>query len=103
MSAFSNLAALLFFPSGLFILFSGLAYEWTERKLVARLQNRIGPRWFQPLADVVKLLSKEEVIPQGVDRVLFTGLPIFALAGALTAALYVPILGCPRRTASRAI
>ncbi len=93
MSTLSNLAAILFFPSGLFVLVSGLGYEWVERKLVARLQNRIGPRWFQPLADVVKLLSKEEVVPTGVDRALFVGLPIFALAGALTAALYVPILG----------
>jgi NADH-quinone oxidoreductase subunit H len=93
MSTLASLASLLFFPSGLFLLFSGLAYEWTERKLVARMQNRIGPRWFQPLADVVKLLSKEEVVPAGVDRILFTGLPVVALAGALTAALYVPILG----------
>lgn len=93
MSALQSLATLLFFPSGMFILLYGLAYEWVERKLVARLQNRIGPRWFQPLADVVKLLSKEEVVPAGVSRALFIGLPIFALAGVLTAVLYVPILG----------
>jgi NADH-quinone oxidoreductase subunit H len=61
--------------------------------MVARLQNRIGPRWFQPFADVLKLLSKEEVVPAGVDRVLFMGLPIVALAGGLTAALYVPLFG----------
>jgi NADH-quinone oxidoreductase subunit H len=30
-----------------------------DRKLVARFQNRIGPRWFQPLADWVKLLAKK--------------------------------------------
>ena len=60
---------------------------------MARFQNRIGPRWFQPLADVVKLLSKEEVVPDGVNRVLFHGLPVVALVGALTAALYVPMLG----------
>ncbi len=46
--------ALLFFPGGLFVLGLGLAYEWADRKLVARMQNRIGPRWFQPLADAVK-------------------------------------------------
>ena len=94
MSTLPSLAALLIFPSGLFIL---VCWAWltngSTAKLVARLQNRIGPRWFQPLADVVKLLSKEEVVPTGVDRVLFVGLPIVALAGALTAALYVPILG----------
>jgi NADH-quinone oxidoreductase subunit H len=94
MSTLESLATLLIFPSGMFILLYGLAYEWIERKLVARLQNRIGPRWFQPLADVVKLLSKEEVVPPAdVSRTLFIGLPIFALAGALTAVLYAPILG----------
>ncbi len=93
MNTLQTILVFLIFPSGLFVLLCGLAYEWAERKLVARLQNRIGPRWFQPLADVVKLLSKEEVVPEGVGRAMFVGLPIFALAGALTAALYVPILG----------
>lgn len=93
MDTVRSLTALLLFPGGFFILASGLAYEWVERKLVARLQNRIGPRWFQPLADLFKLLAKEEVVPQGVDRLLFNLLPLASLAGALTAALYVPLLG----------
>jgi NADH-quinone oxidoreductase subunit H len=59
------------------------------------MQNRVGPRWFQPLADVVKLLSKEEIVPHGVNVFLFSALPVVALAGALTAALYVPLLGFP--------
>ena len=85
--------ALLIFPGGLFLMACGLVYEWADRKLVARFQNRLGPRWFQPLADVVKLLSKEEVVPQGVQKALFIGLPVAALAAALTAALYVPLAG----------
>ncbi|GAB4557591.1 MAG: hydrogenase [Anaerolineae bacterium] len=88
-----GLFALLIFPAGLFILLCGLAYEWVDRKLVAKFQNRVGPRWFQPLADVVKLLAKEEVVPEGVDPRLFVALPIVALAGALSAAAYVPIFG----------
>jgi len=84
---------LLFFPGGLFLLGSGMFYEWIDRKLVARYQNRLGPRWFQPLADVVKLLAKEEIIPQGVHPGLFIILPVIALASALTAALYTPLLG----------
>lgn len=89
----SEILALLFFPGGLFVLAGGMAYEWADRKLVARLQNRVGPRWFQPLADTVKLLAKEEVIPSGVNAFLFLGLPVVALAGALTAAIYVPLAG----------
>ncbi len=87
------LVALLFFPGGLFLLFSGTIYEWADRKLVAQFQNRIGPRWFQPIADVVKLLAKEEILPDGVNPYLFHGLPVVALVGSLTAALYVPMAG----------
>jgi NADH-quinone oxidoreductase subunit H len=87
------LLALLIFPGGLFLMGSGLFFEWADRKLVAQYQNRIGPRWFQPLADMVKLLAKEEIIPTGVNAGLFIGLPVVALAGALTAALYVPMFG----------
>ena len=93
MDILSDLFAILIFPSGLFLLIAGLLYEWVDRKLLAQLQNRIGPRWFQPFADVMKLLAKEEVIPTGVNPYLFVGLPIIALAGGLTAALYVPIGG----------
>lgn len=93
MDTVRDLTALLFFPGGLFVLFNGLAYEWVDRKLVARFQNRLGPRWFQPIADVVKLLAKEEIVPDRVDKRLFYALPIVALASALTAALYVPLVG----------
>jgi NADH-quinone oxidoreductase subunit H len=85
--------ALLFFPGGLFLLFAGTWYEYADRKLVAQFQNRVGPRWFQPVADVFKLLAKEEILPDGVNPVLFHGLPIVALVGTLTAALYVPMAG----------
>ena len=94
-TSISAILALLIFPGGLALLASGLIYEWIDRKLLAQLQNRAGPRWFQPLADVVKLLAKEEIVPAGVNPYLFIGLPIFGLAGGLTAALYVPLFGVP--------
>ena len=93
MKPFFSIIILWLFPSGIFLLLVGLFYQWFDRKLLALLQNRVGPRWFQPLADTIKLLSKEEVIPDGVNSYLFIGLPLVALAGALTSALYVPILG----------
>jgi NADH-quinone oxidoreductase subunit H len=85
--------AMLIFPGGAFLLGWGLLFEFIDRKLVARFQNRVGPRWFQPLADWIKLLAKEEIIPAGVHAGLFRALPVVALAGALTAALYIPIAG----------
>ncbi|MEP7133430.1 MAG: complex I subunit 1 family protein [Chloroflexota bacterium] len=93
MNIISSLISLMFFPAGISLILSGMLYEWADRKLVARFQNRIGPRWFQPLADTIKLLSKEEIKPHGVNNLLFYGLPIVALSGALTAALYTPVIG----------
>ena len=87
------LITMLIFPAGLFLLGCGLVYQWIDRKLVARFQNRVGPRWFQPLADVLKLLAKEEIIPTGAHPGLFVALPVVSLAAALTAALYVPMFG----------
>jgi NADH-quinone oxidoreductase subunit H len=85
--------ALIVFPGGLSLLTGGLVYEWVDRKLLALLQNRVGPRWFQPLADTIKLLAKEEIIPDKANKILYIGLPIVALAGGVTAALYVPMAG----------
>jgi NADH-quinone oxidoreductase subunit H len=93
MGGIYSVAALLLFPSGLFILLGGLAYQWLDRKMVAQMQNRVGPRWFQTVADTLKLLVKEEVVPEGANPWLFQGLPIVALAASFTAALYVPMAG----------
>ena len=82
-------------PGGLFLLAGGLVYEWADRKLLALLQNRVGPRWFQPFADTLKLLVKGRNHPGWGQSRLFIGLPLVALAGALTAGLYVPLAGLP--------
>jgi NADH-quinone oxidoreductase subunit H len=93
MDILTTLFTILIFPAGLSLILVGMLYEWIDRKLVARFQNRIGPRWFQPFADVVKLFGKEQITPGIVNRVLFVGLPVLALSGALTSALYVPLMG----------
>jgi NADH-quinone oxidoreductase subunit H len=93
MNTLTSLVSLLVFPAGLTLLFTGMFYEWIDRKLVARFQNRIGPRWFQPFADMVKLFAKEQITPGLANPFLFFGLPVIAIAGALTSALYVPFLG----------
>lgn len=87
------LISILVFPAGLWLIFVGMIYEWVDRKLVARFQNRIGPRWFQPFADVLKLFAKEQITPALANPFLFFALPVVAIAGALTAALYVPLMG----------
>ncbi len=93
MNILPSLISVLIFPAGLTLIFSGMFYEWIDRKLVARFQNRVGPRWFQPFADMVKLFAKEQITPRLANPFLFFGLPVLAMAGALTSALYVPLMG----------
>jgi NADH-quinone oxidoreductase subunit H len=72
---------------------------WIERKIAARFQNRIGPYfvgyphgWLQPLADVAKLIVKEDITPRDVDRVLFNLAPVLAVVPALLGFAFLPFM-----------
>jgi NADH-quinone oxidoreductase subunit H len=93
MSVGSAVLSILVFPGFLFLVTLGLAGEFFDRKLYARLQNRVGPPWFQPLADSLKLFGKEEVVPEEADRRVFHLAPVFALAATAAAILYIPLWG----------
>jgi NADH-quinone oxidoreductase subunit H len=82
---------LLVYPGFLFLLFCALALEWLDRKLMARYQSRVGPPWYQPAADLLKLLGKEDMLPQGASKRFMALLPLFSLAAVLTAGMYVPV------------
>ena len=79
------------FPGLLFAAVFGLAAEYIDRKLYALMQNRIGPPWFQPLADFIKLSAKEDVVPENADSMVFKLMPIVAITSILTSFLYIPI------------
>lgn len=84
------LFSILVFPGFLFLSIFGLAAEFIDRKIYARLQNRIGPPWFQPFADLVKLLGKEDIVPTDATRRMFQLAPLFALSATVTTFLYIP-------------
>jgi NADH-quinone oxidoreductase subunit H len=69
---------------------------WVERKVVARFQDRVGPNRLgpyglvQPLADIIKLLIKEDITPDGADRIVYNLSPILALATVLLLWAVIP-------------
>src|SRR5665213_3633032 len=80
-----------------FILLTALAYlQWLERKVLAHIQLRVGPRrvgphgLLQPLADVVKLITKEDMIPSHVNKVFYMLAPFIAVMFALIPIAVIP-------------
>ena len=88
----SALTKILVFPGFLFMSAYGLFLEYLDRKVYARLQHRSGPPWYQPLADFLKLLGKETIIPANANQRMFRILPVISLSAVATAFIYVPVL-----------
>jgi len=66
-----------------------------DRIVAARMQARIGPPLSQPLTDLRKLFSKENVVPANAIPWLFNAAPVVALASAITILFYIPVGGFP--------
>ncbi len=80
------------------VLMGGFAYTtWLERRLVSRLQHRLGPNrvgkfgLLQPLADGVKLIFKEDVTPDDADKVIYWVAPLLKSVPALIVLAVVPL------------
>jgi NADH-quinone oxidoreductase subunit H len=80
-----------------FMLVSAIFSVWLERKVAGRIQDRLGPTrvggkfgWLQTLADGIKLLVKEDIIPASADQMLFRVGPYIALAGSFMAFIALP-------------
>ena len=69
---------------------------WFERRAIGRFQSRLGPnRWgpfglLQPIADTVKLMTKEDTVPEEADRPVFTIAPIVLLVPVLVVVAVIP-------------
>ncbi len=84
---------ILVFPGFLFLAAGGFAVQFADRKLYARFQHRMGPPWYQPFADFIKLAAKEDLVPANADRTMFVLVPLVGLAAATVAFFYVPLWG----------
>ena len=74
-----------------------LVFIWAERKIAARIQDRLGPTrtggrfgWLQSLADGIKLLAKEDLMPDGADPLLFRIAPYVSFCASFCAFIALP-------------
>ncbi|HET9973358.1 MAG TPA: NADH-quinone oxidoreductase subunit NuoH [Streptosporangiaceae bacterium] len=80
----------------LFLLLTTIFMIWFERRVIGRMQNRSGPNragpfgLLQPLADALKLPLKEDIIPTGVDKLVFVIAPVISAACAFVSFAIIP-------------
>ena len=79
-----------------------LVFIWLERKISGRIQDRLGPTrvggkfgWLQTLADGLKLITKEDLMPDGADGFLFKIAPYVSFAASIAAFIAIPFAGGP--------
>jgi NADH-quinone oxidoreductase subunit H len=80
----------------MFLLLTTIFMIWFERRVIGRMQNRPGPNragpfgLLQPIADALKLPLKEDIVPTGVDKLVFFVAPILAVAPSFVAFAIIP-------------
>jgi NADH-quinone oxidoreductase subunit H len=88
----------LWLVAGFFLVFPLIvAYMvWLERKIAARFQDRIGPNrvgplgLLQPIADAIKLITKEDLVPRGADRWVHLAAPVMVIISAFLVMAVIP-------------
>ncbi len=91
MSALQYLGYVLIFPGFLFCFLAGMLLCGIDRKLVAKMQKRVGPPILQPFYDFFKLCGKETIIPASASKTTFLIAPLVGLAALVVIQLFIPV------------
>ena len=90
-SALQYLGYVLIFPGFLFCFLAGMLLCGIDRKLVAKMQKRVGPPVLQPFYDFFKLCGKETIIPASASKTTFLIAPLVGLAALVVIQLFIPV------------
>ena len=91
LNALEYLGYILIFPGFLFCFLAGMLLCGIDRKLVAKMQKRVGPPILQPFYDFFKLCGKETIVPATASKTVFLAAPIVGLAALVVIQLFIPI------------
>ena len=91
LQALRYLVYVLIFPGFLFCFLSGLLLCGIDRKLVAKMQKRVGPPVLQPFYDFFKLCGKETIVPAAANKTMFLFAPLLGLASLVVLQLFIPV------------
>ena len=91
LDALRTLAYVLIFPGFLFCFLTGLLLCGIDRKLVAKMQKRVGPPILQPFYDFFKLCGKETIVPAYANKAMFLTAPLLGLAALVVLQLFIPV------------
>jgi len=91
MTVLQNLFYLLVFPGLLFVTVVGLLLAGIDRKVLARMQKRVGPPIIQPFYDFFKLMGKETIIPHAANRTVFLAAPVVGFVSLVVLMLFIPV------------
>jgi NADH-quinone oxidoreductase subunit H len=97
-----TLATILIFVIGItvlivFAMVLDIGLVWVERKVVARFQDRLGPNrigpfgLIQPVADIIKMVIKEDITPAGADRIVYNIAPVLAATSVIVLWAILPL------------
>ena len=87
----NNLIHIFVFPGFLFCFLLGMFLAGFNRKLVAKMQKRVGPPVLQPFYDFFKLCGKETIVPTVANKTVFLWAPVLGFAALVVIQLFIPI------------